>query len=528
VKSYFNLLHETWIPVIDNKGRYLSISLEEAVRRAHEIKRISAEYPIVTGALYLLIIGFASSIYHLESLNDWERLHQQGQFPLETLKVYCSQWNDRFFLFGSEHPFYQDPKIGQREKDINNLGANKTPEPKGITGLLLHLASGSNATLFDHSFDDEEKEFTPDEAARFLIMLQAYSLGGMSEASIGKDKYYKDAPFSRGITFLSRGETLFETITRNLIPKELDYLQNDHNDLPCWEKEDPFDRTALMPTGIRDLLTWQSRRIFLIPEELNGKTIVRKCLSAPGLGLPETFSNPFYMNEHEMDGTKLKIKPMRFQMNRVIWRDSGAILDPERELRDKAISKSFAETLLAEEILLENNIRLSLFGMCTEPGQKKAYSYQEQEFNAPSEYIKYPSLAGKLKQALNFAESMRKALYYATYELASYKIRPDQDINDTIKPDKNDVNALVDHLQQEGRFWSALEIPFYELLMTLPSNSEAVGIWQEVLVRTAKESLTTAAELAGDDYAGLKARAKAENKLGTEIFRILYPDGKEK
>jgi hypothetical protein len=166
--------------------------------------------------------------------------------------------------------------------------------------------------------------------------------------------------------------------------------------------------------------------------------------------------------------------------------------------------------------------------MCTEPGQKKAYSYQEQEFNAPSEYIKYPSLAGKLKQALNFAESMRKALYYATYELASYKIRPDQDINDTIKPDKNDVNALVDHLQQEGRFWSALEIPFYELLMTLPSNSEAVGIWQEVLVRTAKESLTTAAELAGDDYAGLKARAKAENKLGTEIFRILYPDGKEK
>jgi hypothetical protein len=131
-------------------------------------------------------------------------------------------------------------------------------------------------------------------------------------------------------------------------------------------------------------------------------------------------------------------------------------------------------------------------------------------------------------QAGAVAESMRKALYYATYELASYKIRPDQDINDTIKPDKNDVNALVDHLQQEGRFWSALEIPFYELLMTLPSNSEAVGIWQEVLVRTAKESLTTAAELAGDDYAGLKARAKAENKLGTEIFRILYPDGKEK
>lgn len=528
VETYFNLLKEAWIPVVDKQARQLMVSLEEAITRAHEISRISAEYPTVTGSLYLLTIAFASSVYLLENLNEWERLHQQGRFVEELLLAYCNKWQDRFFLFDDNRPFYQDPKIGLRDKDVINLGPDKAPEPKGIKGLLLHLASGSNATLFDHSFDEEEKEFQPDEVARFLIMVQAYSLGGMSEASIGKDKYYKDAPFGRGVTFLSRGETLFETLTRNMIPKDLDFLQHDKKDLPSWEKDDAFDGETQTPTGIRDLLTWQSRRIFFMPEELLGKLVVRKCMSAPGLRLPETFANPFYMNDHELDGTKLKIKPMRFQMDRVIWRDSGAILDPEREKRDKAISKSFMETLQAEEILQEDYLHLALFGMCTEPGQKKAYTYQEEEFNAPSEYINNPSLSEQLKQALSLAESIRKALYFATYELANYKIRPDQDINDTLKPDKKDVNALVEHFQQEGRFWSALEIPFYQLLMMLPTDSAATVNWQEILVRTAKDCLAAAAELAGDDYSGLKARAKAENKLGTEIYRLLNPDRKEK
>jgi len=211
----FNLLEEPWLPCLTQKNTLKSLSLIDTITQAHQIRSLQADLPITTGALYLFLIAFVMSVFKLENVEDWETLWQEKKFSKDEVVDYAQKWKNRFDLFDSTHPFYQDPKFGEREKDIKNLKNGKTPTPKAISGLLLHLASGNNATLFDHSVDDVPQHFSLDQIAQLLIMIQAFSLGGMSSASISKDRYYKDSPFGRGILFFNQGQNLFETLMLN-------------------------------------------------------------------------------------------------------------------------------------------------------------------------------------------------------------------------------------------------------------------------------------------------------------------------
>lgn len=527
MKNEFNLIDEPWIPCINADNEGVKVGLYAAIQQAHQLKQIAGELPTIKGALHLLLLAFATSIYQPKDLDDWERLHQQGKFDDDILKSYCDAWHDRFFLFSEEHTFYQDPKIGTRPKDITNLGNDNKPISKGFTGHLLHYSSGSNATLFDHTLDSDEKFFSPDEAARLLVMIQAYSLGGMGTTSIGKEKFFKDSPFSRGISFLCRGENLFEMLMRNMIPKNQDLLLGENEDQPCWERDDPFVEERSIPLGVKDLLTWQSRRIHLVAEQQDDQTGVKVCYSAPGLPITETFANPFYLNDHEIVGSKLQIRPMRFQNNRIVWRDSAVILDSKRSKADKPITRGLFERLISEQVISDTTISLSLFGMCTEPGQKKVYQYREELFDAPVEYIEKPDLHQKLQAGLQLAEAIRTALYFATYELASNKAYPEQDTQEGLKPDKDMVKKIIESIGQESHFWAQLETPFYELMRQLPSDQTAYDSWKKRTVEVARECLQLAGEKCGEDYVSIKAQAKGRNRLDYEISKIINPKPKE-
>ncbi|MEA4811876.1 MAG: type I-E CRISPR-associated protein Cse1/CasA [Anaerolineaceae bacterium] len=527
MKYTFNLLDKPWVPCTDSMGYLKTLSLNELISRAQTLSAISSHLPVINAAIYQLVIALLSRVYTLTDLDDWEKLWKTGHFTQDKLASYTEKWHGRFNLLDEIFPFYQDSKIGFRAKDIKNLDKNDKPAEKSFTGHLLHLASGSNATLFDHTLDSNETSYPLGLAAQYLVMLQAYSLGGMGVASIGKDKFYKDAAFSRGIFFLCRGDNLFETLMRNLVPQSFNFMPSTEEDIPCWERNDPFEPERSAPTGLIDLLTWQSRRIRLVPELKNGQVMVKNCFSAPGLSLAESFVNPFYLNEHASDGEKQEVKLMRFQMNRALWRDSAAILDRDRRLEDKPVCKRLFEKLRFEGILEDPFIRLVLSGTLTEPGKKKAYRYQEEVFNAPAVYLDRPDLYQQLQEALALAEAMRSCLYFATYTLASFKMYPEQDSKESFSPDKKIVGALYQHIEQEAFFWSRLEAPFYRLLNTLPINALALTEWKETLNKYIHESLARAGELTGDDFAGLKARAKAENRLFYEVSKRMNPEKKE-
>lgn len=75
----------------------------------------------------------------------------------------------------------------------------------------------------------------------------------------------------------------------------------------------------------------------------------------------------------------------------------------------------------------------------------------------------------------------------------------------------------------EQFFWGSLEKDFYQLLNGLPENEDALESWKSALERAARESLAAAAEIAGDDASGLKARAKAEMRLNYKLREAFNP-----
>jgi len=57
------------------------------------------------------------------------------------------------------------------------------------TKLLLELASGKNATLFDHTLDEHYRPLDPAQAARTVVTFQAFAPGGFVSSEKGQSQH---------------------------------------------------------------------------------------------------------------------------------------------------------------------------------------------------------------------------------------------------------------------------------------------------------------------------------------------------
>jgi hypothetical protein len=183
--------------------------------------------------------------------------------------------------------------------------------------------------------------------------------------------------------------------------------------------------------------------------------------------------------------------------------------------------------LLSDDLLEQHFIQLDLYGMCTQPGQKKAYSYEHETFTAPLDYLNNRELLELLQHGLAWAEQVRSNLYIAVRELARFIVTPMHDLEGSRIPGKDDTNPLMQHWNAEYQYWRNLEPAFYEYLLTLPKSETALDNWEIAIRQSAWDALNYAGEQVGLDPAGLKARAKAERTLSYLLFRTFNPEGEE-
>jgi hypothetical protein len=186
---------------------------------------------------------------------------------------------------------------------------------------------------------------------------------------------------------------------------------------------------------------------------------------------------------------------------------------------ETALPIRWAAHLMKRKSLPRERINLALFGMCTEPGQKKAYFYAQETFNAPAAYLQDSLKLGDLENGLTQAEAVRRDLYVAAKELARYILVPQHDLESGREPGSDDYGALIQHWNPEAQYWRLIEPAFYRLLTNLPESDEAMAAWQEDLRQAARSALDYAARQAGTDAAGLKARAKAEKTLNIRLHQ---------
>jgi CRISPR system Cascade subunit CasA len=496
----FNLLEEPWIPCLRVDGQPIELGVRETLAHAHELREVVGDSPLVTGALLRLLLAVLHRVFGPEGYEAWGALWHAGLWDPARLDDYLGQWRERFELFHPERPFYQAP--ASRAK------------PKSAASMMHEVASGNNATLFDHHTEAAGVILRAPVAARMLVTSQAFGL-----AMLGPGENFVDGPCARGVIFFVSGRTLFETLMLNLIRcADDDPLPEQAGDRPSWEMDDPFLPARTIPLGYLDYLTWYNRRIMLIPEDLPAGPAVRKITMGPGLRLDQGVLDP--MKSYRQDVSR-GWRPLRFSEHRALWRDSVALL--RLGVPDNRPPRAFdwLAELVAEELVDQEHTVLTLaVGMAND--QAKVDFIRSERLPVPLAYLRNRMLVDRLGDALQMAEAVSRQLWGAARRMATLLLSVDAGDEGARQPLREDLDRTMAPWGVERSFWSRLEVPFRGMVEALPSGpEEALERWHRGLVREAWRAFDHAAELIAASPRSLKATVRARDQLAAGLAKAL-------
>lgn len=496
----FDLISQPWIPCVGQDGFPAELGLRDALVGAHDLHELGGESPLVTAALHRLLLVVLHRVFGPEGYDAWYGLWQAGRFDPATLDAYFAQWRERFDLFHPVRPFYQ--------------AADERVKPKSLTSLVHDVASGNNATLFDHHTDEGGLTLRPAQAARFLLVAQAFGLAGLS----GLPQKFTDGPCARGIIFLVQGDTLFETLLLNLLRYDEEHpLPRRPDDRPAWEMTDPFQDDRSTPRGYLDYLTWQNRRILLLPEATDDGVVIRQMTLAPGLRLGEGIADP--MKPYRRD-EKRGLLPLRFNEDRALWRDSATLLQLDAPESYAPRAFVWLGALVGEGYLPRGTRRTLALGMAND--QAKVEFYRTEHLPLPLAYLRDQQLVNSLRaDVLGVAEDVARQLWGAARTMATFVLAPQADSETAHQPIRDDMDRVMAPWGIERRYWSRLEVPFRLALEGLPERrEETLAIWQQTLRHIAWGTFDGVTEDVETDPRALKAVVRGREQLAAGLVKV--------
>jgi len=491
----FDLTQEAWIPAIQSDGRLIDLSLHDVLIQAHELRELGGESPMITAALYRLLLAILHRVNQgPTSMRQWGQLWKQGQWDTEKIHAYLERWQDHFDLFHPDYHFYQ-------AKD------ERIKASKSVSAMMHEVASGNNATLFDHTTDNASPRLTPAQAARYLLAAQTFGLSGLS----GLPDKFTYGPCVGGVLFLVQGDSLFQTLALNLLPyPDQQIFQTYEGDEPSWEQADPFAKRA-GPKGYLDYLTWPNRRILLMPEAMPEGVRVRQMTMGPGLRMERSDRDPMmcYWSDAEK---KRDMLPLRLSEARALWRDSSALFRLNNQNYHPPRAFDWVNHLAQEGILNdEQTYRYLALGMAND--QAKMEFFRTERMPLHLDYLKKPQLVGDLESLLKLAEDISRQLWGASNTLARYLLMPDT-ADDKTKKSPPEVGKLIESWAVERSYWSQLETPFREILdRLLEEREQAKAEWFATLRETARDALDLVLDNLDDSARSLRAAVNARGRL---------------
>jgi len=506
----YNLIDESWIPLLDSGGSLHYVGIRELLIHSHQYRQLAASLPQTNAALYRLLLAILHRVFVGPSDPDhWEKLWESKAFDAAALDTYLNQWHERFDLFDPMHPFFQ-----RQNPDVEIKPANI---------LLFNTGGGNPETLFDHNIDDVPLQLSCEQAALALVTAQSFSLAGLCHPQL--KLVYTDALCSRAAVFLLQGKSLFESFMLNLVRynRMTPIPWRGQKDLPTWEMDDPFAQRTL-PNGYLDYLTWPNRRVMLFPAEINGEIKVTRVSMAPGLVMNAEQRNPMhhYRIDRQAKANQSPYKVLRFSEGRALWRDSSALLASGVDKTGRLAVLEWAEELKSNGLLPKRKLTLAAYGMATDPGKSKVFFYRGDQFTFSDELLGSSDLTAFLERALDRAEQVRAQLWGAVNRLAGLLLAHESNQNDAHRADPNAVKQLIAHWNPEGHYWQALELPFYHFMETLPDQPQtAYEEWIELLRRTGRSVFEKASEMAGTSSAAFKASANARVIFESGLKKVL-------
>jgi CRISPR system Cascade subunit CasA len=547
--AIFNLIDEPWIPCLFADRSARDVSLFESLTRAHEIREVYDPSPLVTAALHRLILAVLHRVVDGPRTRDaWAVLWARGNWDEAAVRAYLERWRARFDLFDSRFPFYQTPELRSE-----NAGSPAK--------LAQQFASGNNATLFDHNSERHGLTLSAPEAARSLVALQAFSVGGLVSHLPGEDKLghksAKGSPLVKGAAALVKGGTLFQTLALNLHQYDCALaipVACQGEDRPAWERDDPTRPGDRTPDGYLDLLTWQSRRVRLVPDENRGQTTVTRAAVMKGYQLPDGYSLrdaetmlAFKANRGAKPGQEAW-RVLGFSEDRSLWRDSLALLEAASPESTRPRVLDWVRDLVSEHKLARTRgavIPLDLYGMGTD--QAKVLLWRHERIPVPAALLETKAFVDRLRQALSLSEEVGK-LFQPGFEaipgaggkptsvprpfrqLADVLLSATRAEGQTSRAYGKRLEDLVNHLGPQRAYWARLADPFARFAQQLAtevergeSGEEALLDWSRTVRNAAREAFEEAISGLDGSGRGFHAIAVAQAAFTSGLRRRLEP-----
>lgn len=517
----FDLSTEPWLPVLDagadlrdGPDRPLArrdVGLREALLRAHEIREVYTDAPIETIALNRLLLAiFIDGFLSEPDEEAWRTLWERGRLDPDAVERYFNDpvRADRFDLLHPERPFYQHP-------------VPLAKEPAPLSKLFHAEGSGNNATLFGHEVDQLPSLRSLAEAARGVVCAQAAAVGG----GVSKPFNFSHGPLVGSAVFWIRGRSLFEALLLNAPPDPDARMRSGfskNNDEPAWQRPLPNVHARRPVAGYLDYLTWQSRRLTLVPEtDENGRYGVRTVYLTQGdKDDPGVTNDPLMATVVPQDKSRPPF-PYGFRVNRVLWRDATTFFKLFRP-EDGGSPRTF---WWLHEFAGEDGdadpFAVDVFGLTGDKAKVLFWRHERMPV--------YPSLLAEdasqgalrfLSRALEFAEEQHNVLNGAVRTTAEYLLSPPKPGTDEApKADKKAVTSLTDALGASGRYWASLEPDFYRLLQRLAAAPDddarqaCLWEWAETLFSAARTAFNQATAHLDEDARQLRAVAEGGRRL---------------
>lgn len=318
----FDLVTQPWIKVVAPPG-VAELSLLDAFEAAGDVE-LDWSNPLETAAVLrqMLLPVYWRACGLPRGEREWDRAFTSG-LALNRIRTYLDSQAGRLDLFDPQRPFAQV------------AGLRTTKGELGPSSLLIAaIATGNNAPLFTEWTEADPPTLTPAAAARALLATHCWDTAAIKsgaaddpQAKAGKTTGNPTGPLGSLGMVVPVGRNLAETLVLNT-PVVVQGLRP--GDLPQWEQPQTAAWSSRSARGLLDLVTWQSRRIRLQPELLEGEVVVRRALVAGGDRLEPL---PIDLENHtawapvtNAKGGEDPVRPIRHQPGKAAWRGLDALL----------------------------------------------------------------------------------------------------------------------------------------------------------------------------------------------------------
>jgi CRISPR system Cascade subunit CasA len=540
VSRTFNLVDERWIPCIKPDGGVTPAGILRTLVDAEQYAEVRDSSPLVTVAVHRLLLAILHRVFGPESPEAWADLWQNGagRFDEKKLEAYLKEpaIYSRFDLFDQQHPFYQTASLPLGPPD------KKTRRPKFVKPIWLmahELAYSDNMNLFAHFTENDWETRPATEVARWLIAFQAFAHSNLVTTEEGKKKEHGSADAAhlvKSAVVLAKGDNLFQTLMLNLVhyseQDEEPFVFKASRDKPAWELDEPVRPEDRPFDGYLDLLTWQNRRVKLVPErdqtgELIGVTgvVVMRGWQLPGYLRHGRETMVGFIRAQNAPASADPWPPLGFRPDRELWRDSHALLQSVAQKSERPKNLKWLDDLRQLGYLDRAQIQIEVSGMSSSTA--KILFWRHETFPLPIIYLAQdrPDLINALEDVIRLADRVEEALQHAVWRAVVTALKPAKDEQRLGKTERDAVEQMVKSLETKSLFWSRLEEPFRRRLLELAGEevdrSKVVYRW---FTETLQPAATDAYRRTGGEMEyssrALRAAVSGEETLHRELARI--------